>query len=84
MDRTREYCTLIFLSSALLVRILHATFIFVTTLKTFLSHIPHCWKSHAMAQIWTSLLFFREMLRSAITYLFCFGGKSTGVDLFAN
>ena len=30
MDRTREYCTLIFLSSALL-----ATFIFVTTLKTF-------------------------------------------------
>ena len=26
--RTREYCTLIFLSSALLVRILHATFIF--------------------------------------------------------
>ena len=35
MDRTREYCTLIFSSSALLVRILHATFIFVTTLKTF-------------------------------------------------
>ena len=35
MARTREYCTLIFLSSALLVRILHATFIFVTTLKTF-------------------------------------------------
>ena len=35
MGRTREYCTLIFLSSALLVRILHATFIFVTTLKTF-------------------------------------------------
>ena len=35
MGRTREYCTLIFLSSALLVRILHETFIFVTTLKTF-------------------------------------------------
>ena len=35
MSRTREYCTLIFLNSALLVRILHATFIFVTTLKTF-------------------------------------------------
>ena len=35
MGRTREYCTLIFLSSSLLVRILHATFIFVTTLKTF-------------------------------------------------
>ena len=32
MGRKREYCTLIFLSSALLVRILHATFIFVTTL----------------------------------------------------
>ena len=30
-----EYCTLIFLSSALLVRIMHATFIFVTTLKIF-------------------------------------------------
>ena len=37
-----------------------------------------------MAHIWTSLLFFSEMLRSAITYLFCFGGKSTGVDLFAS
>ena len=35
MGRTREYCKLIFLSSALLVRILHATFIFATTLKTF-------------------------------------------------
>ena len=35
VGRTREYCTHIFLSSALLVRILHATFIFVTTLKTF-------------------------------------------------
>ena len=35
MDRTREYFALIFLSSALLVRILHATFIFVTKLKTF-------------------------------------------------
>ena len=35
VGRTREYCTLIFLSSVLLVRILHATFIFVTTLKTF-------------------------------------------------
>ena len=38
MGRTREYCTFIFLSSVLLVRILHATFIFVTTLtclKTF-------------------------------------------------
>ena len=39
MDRTREYCTLIFLSSALLVRVLHATFIFVTTLKTFVSFL---------------------------------------------
>ena len=36
MGRTREYCTLIFLSSALLVRILHATFIFVTTFVLFL------------------------------------------------
>ena len=36
MGRTREYCTLIFLSSALIVRILYATFIFVTTLKTFI------------------------------------------------
>ena len=35
MGRTREYCTFIFLSSAFLVRILHATFIFVTTLKAF-------------------------------------------------
>ena len=35
MGRTREYCTLIFVSSALLVRILQATFIFVTNLKTF-------------------------------------------------
>ena len=35
MDRTREYGTFIFLSSVLLVRILHATFIFVTTVKTF-------------------------------------------------
>ena len=35
MGRTREYCTLLFLSSALLVRILHATFIFVTIEKTF-------------------------------------------------
>ena len=35
VDRTREYCTLIFLSCVLLVRILNATFIFVTTLKTF-------------------------------------------------
>ena len=35
MGRKREYCTLIFLSSVLLVQILHATFIFVTTLKTF-------------------------------------------------
>ena len=35
VGRTRKYCTFIFSSSALLVRILHATFIFVTTLKTF-------------------------------------------------
>ena len=35
MGRTREYCTLIFLSSVLLVRILLAPFIFVPTLKTF-------------------------------------------------
>ena len=33
MGRTREYCTLIFLSSALLVRILHATFSIVTFVK---------------------------------------------------
>ena len=32
--RTREYCTLIFLSSALLVRIPFATFIIVTIEKT--------------------------------------------------
>ena len=35
MGRTREYCTLIFLSSALLVRIRYATFIIVTIEKTF-------------------------------------------------
>ena len=35
MGRTREYCTLIFLSSALLVRIMYATFIIVTIEKTF-------------------------------------------------
>ena len=35
VDRTREYCTLTFWSSVLLVQILHATFIFVTTFKTF-------------------------------------------------
>ena len=34
MGKTREYCTLIFLSSALLVRIPHATFIIVTIEKT--------------------------------------------------
>ena len=34
MGRTREYCTLIFLSSGLLVRIQFATFIIVTTEKT--------------------------------------------------
>ena len=34
MGRTREYCTLIFLSSALLVRIPYATFIIVTIEKT--------------------------------------------------
>ena len=34
VDRTREYCTLIFLSSALLVRIPYATFISVTIEKT--------------------------------------------------
>ena len=36
MRRTREYCTLIFLSSALLVRILYATFIILTIEKTFI------------------------------------------------
>ena len=36
MVRTREYCTLIFLSAALLVRILHETFIIVTIEKTFI------------------------------------------------
>ena len=35
MGRTCEYCTLIFLSSVLLVRILHATFIIVAIEKTF-------------------------------------------------
>ena len=34
MGRTREYCTLIFLSSGLLVRIRYATFIIVTIEKT--------------------------------------------------
>ena len=34
-----------------------------------------------MAHIWTSLLLFREMLRPAITDLFCFGAKSLSVDL---
>ena len=34
MGRTREYCTLIFLSSALLVRIPYTTFIIVTIEKT--------------------------------------------------
>ena len=45
-------------------------------LSLCLSHIPHCWKSHFVTHIWTSLLFFGEMLRSAITDLFCFGAKS--------
>ena len=36
-----------------------------------------------MAHVWTSLLLFRELLRPAITDLFCFGGKSTGVDLYS-
>ena len=34
MGRTREYCTLLFLNSALLVRIPFATFIIVTIEKT--------------------------------------------------
>ena len=34
VGRTREYCTLIFLSSALLVRIPYATYIIVTIEKT--------------------------------------------------
>ena len=34
MGRTREYCTLIFLSSVLLVRIPYGTFIIVTIEKT--------------------------------------------------
>ena len=34
VDRTCEYCTLIFLSFVLLVRIPYATFIFVTIKKT--------------------------------------------------
>ena len=35
MGRMCEYCTLIFLNSALLVRIPYATFIIVTIEKTF-------------------------------------------------
>ena len=35
MGRTHEYCTLVFLSSALLVRIQYATFIIATIEKTF-------------------------------------------------
>ena len=35
-----------------------------------------------MAHIWTSLLLFRKMVRPATTDLFCFGAKSTGVDLY--
>ena len=35
MGRTREYCTLIFLSSALLVRFQYTAFIIVTIEKTF-------------------------------------------------
>ena len=35
VGRTLEYCTLIFLSSVLLVQIKHATFIIVTIEKTF-------------------------------------------------
>ena len=42
-----------------------------------LTHIPHCWKSHVVAHVWTSLLLFREMLRPATTDLFCFEAKST-------
>ena len=42
-----------------------------------------CWSAPLLVAHTTlleiSLLFFREMLRSAITYLFCLGGKSTGV-----
>ena len=52
-------------------------------LSLYLSHIPHCWKSHVMAYIWTSLLLFREMLRPAITDLFCFGAKSPSADLYS-
>ena len=47
-------------------------------LSLCLSHIPHCWKPHVVAHIWTSLLLFREMLRPAITDLFCSGAKSIG------
>ena len=35
-----------------------------------------CWKSHVVAHIWTSWMLFIEMLRRAITDLFCFGAKS--------
>ena len=35
-----------------------------------------------MVHIWTSLLLFREMLQLAITDLFCFGAKSSGVCFF--
>ena len=35
MGRAREYCTLVFLSSALLVRIPYGTFIIVTIENTF-------------------------------------------------
>ena len=45
-------------------------------LSLCLSHIPHCWKSNAVAHIQTSLMLLREMLRQAITDLYCLGAKS--------
>ena len=42
VGRTREYCTLIFLSSALLVRIPYATFIIVTIEKTIVFIFIKC------------------------------------------
>ena len=76
MGRTREYCTLIFLSSALLVRILHATFIFVTTLKTFVLFLldflllQNCF---SILINWISLvtITFTRRIRNTVTTIAC-------------
>ena len=39
-------------------------------LSLCLSHIPHCWKSHAVAHIWTFLLLFRK--HALTSYNICF------------